>query len=107
MGVSQSGNRFEDAFSDEEASGYGGSPTRHSYRPQSLSGHASPGGDLSDEELCAAGISTTTATNNNTGPPGLESLCITGGHMEFPQSYQQQCARSRSGSCASRRSQFR
>uniref|UniRef100_A0A182TCH6 Uncharacterized protein n=1 Tax=Anopheles maculatus TaxID=74869 RepID=A0A182TCH6_9DIPT len=108
MGTSQSEQRLEDAFSDEETSGYGGgSPTQQSYRPQSFSAHGSPGGDLSDEELYPAN------GNGGLGPhaaAGLESICVPGGHMEFAVSQQQQqqpCARSRSGSCTSRRSQFR
>ncbi|XP_039435694.1 FERM, ARHGEF and pleckstrin domain-containing protein 1 isoform X2 [Culex pipiens pallens] len=125
MGTSQSEQRLEDAFSDEETSGYGGgSPTRQSYRPQQPfsvggSAHGSPGGDLSDEELCPNGGDFVVLGNGGgPAPPGLESLCLTGGHMEFavsPQQQQQQqqqscgngAARSRSGSCTSRRSQFR
>ncbi|XP_055643717.1 FERM, ARHGEF and pleckstrin domain-containing protein 1 isoform X5 [Toxorhynchites rutilus septentrionalis] len=114
MGASQSEQRLEDAFSDEETSGYGGgSPTRQSYRPQSFSAHGSPGGDLSDEELCPNGPGNGLIHGGGptAAPPELEPLCLSGGHMEFAipaqQQQQQPCARSRSGSCTSRRSQFR
>lgn len=81
-----------------------------------ISGHSSPGGDLSDEELCSGiamldGGSSATPIGSGIGPHEFEPLCIppSSGHMEFaqPPQQQQQCARSRSGSCASRRSQFR
>lgn len=139
-------HRLDDAFSDEEGSGFIGSPTRQSYRPHAISckfrdisktssmlkrkcwikrimvgllwisGHSSPGGDLSDEELCSGiamldGGSSATPIGSGIGPHEFEPLCIppSSGHMEFaqPPQQQQQCARSRSGSCASRRSQFR
>lgn len=100
LGTSQSESRLEDAFSDEEnGSGYDGSPTHQSYRPHSFSGYISPGGDLSDEDICG-GIST------SSGPPGFDY--ISSGNGSQPSTpHQQQCARSRSGSCASRRSQYR
>lgn len=63
-------------------------------------GHSSPGGDLSDEEIC------TRTSTISAGPLGLESLCIAGSHMEFSQQPPHH-TRSRSGSCTSRRSQFR
>lgn len=66
-----------------------------------IKGHSSPGGDLSDEDICG-GFS----TNGGSGNLGFESLCISGGHMEFPQAQQQQqhhYTRSRSGSWTSRR----
>lgn len=58
MGPSQSEDSrlegLEDAFSDEEGSGYGVSPTTgNSYRPQPFSNNISPGGDLSDEDICS------------------------------------------------------
>lgn len=100
MGNSQTEPRIEDAFSDEEGSGYGESPTRNSYPIQPSSGHGSTGGDLSDDEdLAARGSSSPQPTN------GFESLCITNGDYS-PTQHHQQCARSRSGSCASRRSQL-
>lgn len=37
MGLSQSMQRLDDPFSDEEGSGYLGSPTRQSYRPHAFS----------------------------------------------------------------------
>lgn len=99
LGTSQSESRLEDAFSDEEnGSGYDGSPTHQSYRPHSFSGYISPGGDISDEDICG-GIST------SSGPPGFDY--ISGGGSQPSTPHQQQCARSRSGSCASRRSQYR
>lgn len=119
MGASQSEQRLEDAFSDEETSGYGGgSPTRQSYRTgQSFSAHGSPGGDLSDEDLCPNGpLGGPNGYILGGGPPsggpppaGFEPLGVPGGHLEFtiPPQQQQPCARSRSGSCTSRRSQFR
>lgn len=115
MGLSQSEQKFDDAFSDEEASEYTESPTRQSYRPHAVSskyqrsnnplfaiificdnlltGHSSPGGDLSDEDFLS-----------NNGTHGFESLCISNNHMEFAQAnQQQQYARNRSGSWTFRR----
>lgn len=122
MGLSQSEQKFDDAFSDEEASEYTESPTRQSYRTHAVSSeynilfaqnshnfandfffqmftdHSSPGGDLSDEDFCS-----------NNGTHGFESLCISNNHMEFPQAnqqqqqQQQQYARNRSGSWTFRR----
>lgn len=37
MGLSQSEQKLDDAFSDEEGSGYTESPTRQSYRPHAIS----------------------------------------------------------------------
>lgn len=142
MGLSQSMQRLDDPFSDEEGSGYLGSPTRQSYRPHAFSskcfvihiiividmmiylllfgtGHSSPGGDLSDEELCSgiANLSggsgmlggTTTPLGSGYGPNEFEPLAFTTGSaiVDFAQPQQPTAARSRSGSCASRRSQFR
>lgn len=96
MGGSQE-QRPEDAFSeDEDGSGYGdNSPTRNSYPIQSSDHHNS--GELSDDEI-----------GGSNSPPeptsGFESLCISSGDYS-PTQHHQQCARSRSGSCASRRSQ--
>lgn len=79
-------------------------------------GHSSPGGDLSDEELCSgiANIAGGTATplGSGYGPNEFEPLCLSSGSgiVEFAQPQQsatQQYTRPRSGSCASRRSQFR
>lgn len=133
MAISQSNHKLDDAFSDEEGSGYIESPTRQSYRPHAISskstfsfylfvmdyvliecylfavlivhfyfylliGHSSPGGDLSDEDIC------TGFSAGNSRSYGLESLRITSGHMEFPPIHSHnQRARSRSGSCTSRR----
>nr|XP_032289686.1 FERM, ARHGEF and pleckstrin domain-containing protein 1 isoform X5 [Drosophila virilis] len=120
MGLSQSMQRLDDPFSDEEGSGYLGSPTRQSYRPHAFSSHSSPGGDLSDEELCSgiANLSggsgmlggTSTPLGSGYGPNEFEPLAFTTGSaiVDFTQPQQQPAtARSRSGSCASRRSQFR
>lgn len=139
MGLSQSMQRLDDPFSDEEGSGFLGSPTRQSYRPHAFSseyclaiiidtisncdiensGHSSPGGDLSDEELCSgiANLSggsgmlggTTTPLGSGYGPNEFEPLTFTTGSaiVDFAQPQQPTAARSRSGSCASRRSQFR
>lgn len=76
--------------------------------------HSSPGGDLSDEELCT-GIANLGGRTTPIGAPShefIEPICFAPGSnfMEFPQSHcqqQQQFARSRSGSCTSRRSQCR
>ncbi|XP_067644268.1 FERM, ARHGEF and pleckstrin domain-containing protein 1 isoform X3 [Eurosta solidaginis] len=116
LGLSQSMYHLDDAFSDEEGSGYLGSPTRQSYRPHAFSSHSSPGGDLSDEELCSGianiGGGTATPLGSGYGPNEFESLCLTSGSgiVDFTQSQQQsatqQYARPRSGSCASRRSQY-
>lgn len=97
MGSAQAEPRIEDAFSDEEGSGYGESPTRSSYPIQPSSGHGSTGGDLSDDEDLGPTSPQRTI--------GFESLCISNGDYS-PTQHQQQCARSRSGSCASRRSQL-
>lgn len=82
-------------------------------------GHSSPGGDLSDEELCSgiANLSggsgmlggTTTPLGSGYGPNEFEPLAFTTGSaiVDFAQPQQPTAARSRSGSCASRRSQFR
>lgn len=98
MGGSREEPRLEDAFSDEEGSGFGGnSPSRNSYPIQSIT-H----GELSDDEI-GNGSASPEPTN------GFESLCISGGGSigdYSPTQHHQQCARSRSGSCASRRSQF-
>lgn len=94
MGSSREEPRLEDAFSDEEGSGFGGnSPSRNSYPIQSIT-H----GELSDDEIGDGSASPEPAN-------GFESLCITGGEYS-PTQHHQQCARSRSGSCASRRSQL-
>lgn len=98
MGGSQAEPRIEDAFSDEEGSGYGESPTRNSYPIQPSSGHGSTGGDLSDDDDLGPSASPQRAI-------GFESLCLANGDYS-PTQHQQQCARSRSGSCASRRSQL-
>jgi len=42
MGLSQSMQRLDDPFSDEEGSGYLGSPTRQSYRPHAFSSEYLP-----------------------------------------------------------------
>lgn len=76
--------------------------------------HSSPGGDLSDEELCT-GIANLGGRTTPIGAPShdfIEPLCFSTGSnvMEFAQSHcqqQQQFTRSRSGSCTSRRSQCR
>lgn len=94
MGSLQTKSRIEDAFSDEEGSGYGGSPTRNSYPIQPSSAR---GGELSDDEELAGGSASPQPAN------GFESLCVNG---EYSAQHHQQCARSRSGSCASRRSQL-
>ncbi|XP_060651062.1 FERM, ARHGEF and pleckstrin domain-containing protein 1 isoform X5 [Drosophila nasuta] len=119
MGLSQSMQRLDDPFSDEEGSGYLGSPTRQSYRPHAFSSHSSPGGDLSDEELCSgiANLSggsgmlggTATPLGSGYGPNEFEPLGFTTGSaiVDFAQPQQPTAARSRSGSCASKRSQFR
>ena len=95
LGGSREEPRLEDAFSDEEGSGFGGnSPSRNSYPIQSIT-H----GDLSDDEI----------GNGSTSPEpanGFESLCITNNSDYSPTQHHQQCARSRSGSGASRRSQL-
>lgn len=83
-------------------------------------GHSSPGGDLSDEELCSgiANLSggsgmlggTSTPLGSGYGPNEFEPLAFTTSSaiVDFTQPQQQPAtARSRSGSCASRRSQFR
>lgn len=97
MGGAQAEPRIEDAFSDEEGSGYGESPTRNSYPIQPSSGHGSTGGDLSDDDELGPTSPQRTI--------GFESLCLANGDYS-PTQHQQQCARSRSGSCASRRSQL-
>ncbi|XP_052848773.1 FERM, ARHGEF and pleckstrin domain-containing protein 1 isoform X4 [Drosophila gunungcola] len=123
MGLSQSMQRLDDPFSDEEGSGYLGSPTRQSYRPHAFSSHSSPGGDLSDEELCSGlanlpggsgmlgnGGGTATPLGSGYGPNEFEPLAFAPGSavVDFAQPQQPPpTARSRSGSCASRRSQFR
>ncbi|XP_026841258.1 FERM, ARHGEF and pleckstrin domain-containing protein 1 isoform X3 [Drosophila persimilis] len=130
MGLSQSMQRLDDPFSDEEGSGYLGSPTRQSYRPHAFSSHSSPGGDLSDEELCSGianlaggsggmlGGGSSTPLGSGYGPNEFEPLAFTTGSaiVDFAQPQQQPPSatatatatqRSRSGSCASRRSQFR
>lgn len=145
MGLSQSMQRLDDPFSDEEGSGYLGSPTRQSYRPHAFSskslwasshsvsqpvtaqtaatGHSSPGGDLSDEELCSGlanlpggsgmlggGGGTATPLGSGYGQTEFEPLTFAPGTavVDFAQSQQPPpTARSRSGSCASRRSQYR
>lgn len=99
LGNPQAEPRIEDAFSDEEGSGYGESPTRNSYPIQPSSGHGSTGGDLSDDEDLAIGPSASPQP-----AIGFESFCISNG--DSPTQHHQQCARSRSGSCASRRSQL-
>lgn len=84
-------------------------------------GHSSPGGDLSDEELCLGianlgGTITPLGSGCAGGPSNeCESLCFPSGSavMDFTPTQQHSAsntptaARPRSGSCTSKRSQFR